>query len=211
MSQFNQTGGASVGYLHQTHHERRTPSVDASSVKRWIIAPSILAAVLGGALFSGIGLAGEARSTFGFVVGMALFGAGLVGNAILIIRVLTFDKSPQIVIDQRTPVQIETAQRPAQTISGNRPVMVPTQEPAKVEHGGRSYSFSPTQLRLMIDRIEAENTAVARDPFQIATADYNAVRDIMSALGYWRVERVSVEWTAAGISWLAGRMRVVNG
>ncbi len=210
MSRYEQTG-ASVGYLHQTHHERRTPSVDASSVKRWIIAPSILAAVLGGALFSGIALAGDARSIFGFVVGMALFGAGLVGNAILIIRVLTFDKSPQIIIDQRTPVQVETGQRPAQTISGNRPVMVPTQEPAKVEHGGRSYSFTPTQLRLMIDRIEAENTAVARDPFQIATADYNAVRDIMSALGYWRVDRVGVEWTAAGISWLAGRMRVVNG
>ena len=63
----------------------------------------------------------------------------------------------------------------------------------------------------MIDRIEAGNTAVARDPFQIATADYNAVRDIMSALGYWRVERVGVEWTASGISWLTGRMRVVNG
>ena len=171
----------------------------------------LLAAVLGGALFSGIGLAGEARSTFGFVVGMALFGAGLVGNAILIIRVLTFDKSPQIVIDQRTPVQIETAQRPTQTISGNRPVMVPTQEPAKVEHNGRSYSFTPTQLRLMIDRIEAENTAVARDAFQIATADYGDVRNIMSALGYWRVDRAGVEWTATGIGWLVGRMRVVNG
>ena len=211
MNQFNQTGGASVGYLHQTYHERRAPSADASSVQRWIIAPSILAAFLGGAMFAGFGLAGTAASTFGFVAGLGMFGAGLVGNGMLVIRAVTFDKSAHVVIDERTPVQVETEQRPAQTISGNRPVMVPTQEPAKVEHGGRSYSFSPTQLRLMIDRIEAENTAVARDAFQIATADYGSVRDIMSALGYWRVERVSVEWTAAGISWLAGRMRVVNG
>lgn len=207
MSRYEQTG-ASI--LHQTHYERRTPSVDASSVKRWIIAPSILAAVLGGSLFAGIGLSGDAKSTFGFVVGMALFGAGLVGNAILIIRVVTFDKSPHIIIDQRTPVQVETAARPAQTIGGNRPVMVPTQEPHRVEYNGRSYSFNPTQLRLMIDRVEDDNTAVSRDGFQIESSAYQDVRYIMGGAGYWRVERTGVEWTPAGIAWLKAQMRTVN-
>ena len=209
MNQFNQTG-ASVGYLHQTYHERRAPSADASSVQRWIIAPSILAAFLGGAMFAGFGLAGTAASTFGFVAGLGMFGAGLVGNGMLVIRAVTFDKSAHVVIDERTPVQVETPARPAQTIGGNRPVMVPTAAPHRVEWQGRSYNFEPRQLRLMIDRIEDENTSVARDAFSIAPSDYSDVRSIMGGLGYWRVERVGVEWTPAGIEWLRGRMRLIN-
>jgi hypothetical protein len=209
MTRHEQTG-ANVGYLHQTYHERRSPSTDASSVTRWIISPSILGAALGGAMFAGVGLAGTAVSTFGFVVGLGMFGGGLCGGLMLVIRAVTFDKSAHVVIDERTPVQVETAARPAQTIGGNRPVMVPTQEPHRVEYNGRSYSFSPTQLRLMIDRVEDENTAVSRDAFQIESSAYQDVRYIMSGAGYWRVERTGAEWTPAGIAWLKAQMRTVN-
>lgn len=209
MNRYEQTGAA-TSMLHQTYYERRSPSPDASSVQRWIIAPSILGAVFGGAMFAGVGLAGTAVSTFGFVIGLGMFGAGLCGGCMLIVRAVTFDKTGGVVIDERTPVQVETPARPAQTIGGNRPVMVPTNEPHIVESGGRSYSFSVTQLRLMIDRVEDDNTAVARDAFQIESAAYPAVKAIMAALGYWRVERTGVEWTPEGIEWLRGRMRLVN-
>ena len=208
MNRYEQAG---TSVLHQTYYEKRSPSPDASSVKKWVIAPSILGAVFGGAMFAGVGLAGTAVSTFGFVVGLGMFGAGLCGGCMLIVRAVTFDKSANVVIDERTPVQVETPERQAQTISGNRPVMVPTNEPHRVEFNGRSYNFEPRQLRLMIDRIEDENTAVARDAFGIAPSDYSDVRSIMGGLGYWRVERVGVEWTPAGIEWLKGRMRLVNG
>ena len=208
MNRYEQAG---TSVLHQTYYEKRSPSPDASSVKKWVIAPSILGAVFGGAMFAGVGLAGTAVSTFGFVVGLGMFGAGLCGGCMLIVRAVTFDKSANVVIDERTPVQVETPTRPAQAIGGNRPVMVPTNEPHRVEFNGRSYNFEPRQLRLMIDRIEDENTAVARDAFGIAPSDYSEVRSIMGGLGYWRVERVGVEWTPAGIDWLKGRMRLVNG
>jgi hypothetical protein len=105
---------------------------------------------------------------------------------------------------------VETAARQAQTIGGNRPVMVPTNEPHRVEYNGRSYSFSPTQLRLMIDRVEDENTAVSRDAFQIESSAYQDVRYIMSGAGYWLVERTGAEWAPAGIAWLKAQMRTVN-
>ena len=208
MNRYEQTG---TSVLHQTYYERRTPSADAASIGRWVVTPSVLAAFLGGLLFAGIGLAGTDAPTFRFVAGLWMFGAGLVGIGMLLLRVVTFDRTGNVTVNQSTPVQMETPERPAQAIGGNRPVMVPTNEPHRVEFNGRSYNFEPRQLRLMIDRIEDENTAVARDAFGIAPSDYSEVRSIMGGLGYWRVERVGVEWTPTGIEWLKGRMRLVNG
>ena len=207
MNRYEQAG---TSVLHQTYYERRTPSADAASIGRWVVTPSILAAFLGGLLFAGMGLAGTAVSTLGFIAGLWMFGAGLVGICMLILRVVTFDRTGNVTVNESTPVQVETPARPAQTIGGNRPVMVPTAAPHRVEWQGRSYNFEPRQLRLMIDRIEDENTSVARDAFSIAPSDYSDVRSIMGGLGYWRVERVGVEWTPAGIEWLKGRMRLVN-
>lgn len=207
MNRYEQAG---TSVLHQTYYERRTPSADAASIGRWVVTPSVLAAFLGGLLFAGIGLAGTDAPTFRFVAGMFMFGSGLVGICMLILRVATFDRTGNVTVNQSTPVQMETPARPAQVIGGNRPVMVPTNEPHIVESGGRSYSFSVTQLRLMIDRVEDDNTAVARDAFQIESASYPAVKAIMSDLGHWRVERTGVEWTPEGIEWLRGRMRLVN-
>lgn len=207
MNRYEQAG---TSVLHQTYYERRTPSADAASIGRWVVTPSILAAFLGGLLFAGMGLAGTAVSTFGFIAGLWMFGAGLVGICMLILRVVTFDRTGNVTVNESTPVQMETPARPAQAIGGNRPVMVPTAAPHRVEWQGRSYNFEPRQLRLMIDRIEDENTAVARDAFSIAPSDYSDVRSIMGGLGYWRVERVGVEWTPAGIEWLRGRMRLIN-
>lgn len=207
MMRHEQTGA----YAHQTYYERRTPSADAASVRKWIIAPSLLAAALGGMLFSGIGLAGTGGPTFGFIIGLFMLGSGLVGIGMLILRVVTFDRTGNITINQSTPVAPEQpAQQAPQTISGNRPVMVPTNEPHTVAYHNRSYSFEPRQLRLMIDRIEDGNTTVARDAFGIATSDYPELKIIMAGLDYWRVERVGVEWTPAGIEWLKSRMRLVN-
>lgn len=208
MTRINQT--ASIGYQEQVYHERRTPSADASNVARWVLTPAILAFFFTGALTAGLGLAGTAASTFGFVVGLFMFGGGLGGNMMILVRALTFDKQPAVVITERTPVAVQMADEAQQTIGGNRPLFVPSTSPHIVEFRGRSYDFTPRQLRLMVDRVEDGNKGIARDALEIETAVYPDVRYIMAGLDYWRERgRGSgvYEWTNAGLTWLEGQMR----
>ena len=207
----NQT--TSIGYQEQVYHERRTPSADASNVARWVITPSITAFFFGVALFGGLALAGVASSVFGFTAGMGAAGGGLTGIVILLVRSVTFDKQPAVSITERTPVAVQLADEPQQSISGNRPVYVPSSNPHVVEFEGRSYDFSSRQLSLMQDRIENQNFGVARDPFRISTADFDDVRYIMTGLSYW-AERGRgsgvYEWTDAGLGWLREQMRTFD-
>lgn len=207
MERVNQT--ISLGVSESVYHERRTPSVDASSVARWVISPAILAFFFTGALTAGLGLAGTASSTFGFVAGLFMFGGGLGGNMMILVRAITFDKQPAVVITERTPI-VHERQADAQTLGGNRPVMVPTTNLHTVEHRGHKYDFSTRQCRLMIDRIEDGNFAVARDAFEIESTAYSDVRYIMGGVGYWAENGRGVEWTDTGARWLEGQMRQIN-
>ena len=210
MARVNQT--TSIGYQEQVYHERRTPSADASNVARWVLTPAILAFFFTGALTAGLGLAGTAVSTFGFVVGLFMFGGGLGGNAMILVRALTFDKQPAVVITERTPVAMELPER-EQTIGGNRPLFVPSTSPHIVEFRGRSYDFTPRQLRLMVDRIEDGNRGIARDALEIETAVYPDVRYIMAGLEYWQERSRGsgvYEWTNAGLAWLREQMRTFD-
>lgn len=198
-----------IGYQEQVYHERRTPSPDASNVTRWIIQPSVLAFVMTGAVGAGIALASSAHSTAGFTVGMFLFLGGVGGDLMIVIRSVTFDKQPAVIINERTPVAMELPER-EQTMTGNRPIMVPTSNRHVVEYRGHSYDFSPRQCRLMIDRVEEGNKSVARDAFEIESTAYSDVRYIMAALGYWQENGRGVEWTREGVTWLEDQMRQVG-
>ena len=207
----NQT--TSIGYQEQVYHERRTPSADASNVARWVITPSITAFFFGVALFGGLALAGVASSVFGFTAGMGAAGGGLTGIVILLVRSVTFDKQPAVSITERTPIPMELPEREAQSIGGNTPIYVPSQNPHIVEFRNRSYDFTNRQLRLMQDRIDDDNLGVARDAFEIETAVYSDVRYIMTGLSYW-AERGRgsgvYEWTDAGLGWLRDQMRTFD-
>ena len=212
-----------IGFTTTTYKEDRRPAEDAESVGRWILAPAVLAAFLGAAMFGGMAGAapvfvvtmmlddptnGLEMMDASFALSSLLFGGGFVGLMMMFARVLTYDKQPYVSIKETTqePVREEVKQEP---IRGNAaPTYTQPNGSVTIEYGGSKYEFSRSQIRAMMDRLDASNFQVAQNAFSISPGqEYTDVCTIMAGLGYWRVwkrdGKISrVELLDDGAEWL---------
>jgi len=189
---------------------RSAPSPDKGDVGKWIIAPSWLATFCGLAAGAGIAMALTASKDIVFIAGLGLFGGGMSGLITIMLKSLSFDRGGVTSESTETPILYDGPLQEEETIGGRRPHWVARKAGAEVQHGAQVYKWSDSQLNAMLNRVDNKNMQVARDPFLIATIDYQKAQYVMAGEGYWTKPGNSITWTQAGLEWLHAQTRNVT-
>jgi hypothetical protein len=187
--------------------QRNAPSPDKGDVGKWILAPSWLATFCGLAAGAGIAMAMTASKDYVFIIGLGMFGGGMSGLVTIMLKSLSFDRDGVVSWSEETPILYDNTVAEEPPLNGRRPHYVARQSGAEVAHGDQTYKWSDTQINAMLNRIDANNMQVARDPFVIAPSDYQKVQYIMAGRGYWTKPGNAITWTPTGIIWLRDQVR----